>query len=128
MNKDLIVKKYYWIRSKDGVLGGVFKGVGQAFDINPNLLRALYLLSVFGFGVGFVLYPLCWILLPREDLLTDYYRPKILGVCQRISNKTAVELPLIRLIAFITLFASFGTTLLIYILLHFLLDESVSHS
>ncbi len=123
MGKELTIKKYYWVRSKDGVVGGVFEGIGKAFDIKPNALRLIYLFSVFGFGVGFFLYPLCWFFLPREDSLTEYYRPKILGVCTRISNKMAIELPLVRLIAVLSLFASFGLTLFLYIILHFLMDD-----
>lgn len=55
-------------RSRSGkVLGGVCVGAGRHLDVDPTLLRlGLVLLTVFGAGVGAVLYLAAWILVPLE--------------------------------------------------------------
>ncbi len=112
-----------WKRSIDGWFFGVCEGLGRSFDINPNLLRALLLLSVFAFGTGIFLYLVLGFTLPREDELSDYSDDKFLGVCQRISQRSQIDLGLVRVGAVISFFASAGTTLLLYIILNFVLPE-----
>lgn len=55
-------------RSRTGkMLGGVCAGAGRHLDVDPTLLRlGLVLLTVFGAGVGVVLYLAAWILVPLE--------------------------------------------------------------
>ena len=60
-------KKLY--RSKDNkALGGVIAGVVKYFgwDIDPNIVRILYVLLSFGYGVGILAYLIAWIIIPLE--------------------------------------------------------------
>ncbi|WP_300011927.1 PspC domain-containing protein [Pseudonocardia sp.] len=51
----------------DRMIAGVCGGAGRHLDIDPALLRiALVLLTVFGAGVGAVLYVAAWILVPED--------------------------------------------------------------
>ncbi len=51
----------------DRMIAGVCGGAGRRLDIDPTLLRlALVLLTVFGAGIGVVLYVAAWILVPQD--------------------------------------------------------------
>ena len=51
----------------DRMIAGVCGGAGRLLDIDPTLLRlALVLLTVFGAGIGVVLYVAAWILVPQD--------------------------------------------------------------
>lgn len=50
---------------KDQVIAGVCGGLAEYFDIDPVLVRALFvLLALFG-GGGFVLYLILWVVIPK---------------------------------------------------------------
>lgn len=112
-----------WVRSSDGWVFGVFEGLGERFDIEPNLLRAFWFLSVFIFGSGVFIYLLLSMVLPREDKLSNYEEAKFLGVCHRISRNYGVDLGLIRLITVMSFLASFGLSLIAYIALFIFMPE-----
>lgn len=113
-----------WKRSTNGYVAGVCQGLAESFQINPNLLRVIWLISVFAFGTGIFLYLLLALLLPNEEKLSEYQEDKILGVCRRISERTGVELPLIRVLTVVSALSSLGLTAILYVVLHFALDNS----
>ena len=51
----------------DRMLGGVCGGLGHYFNIDPTLVRLVFVLIGVGTGVGLLLYPLMWIIIPPED-------------------------------------------------------------
>jgi len=53
-------------RSQDRILGGVCSGLAEYFDIDPVIVRLLWLLTVLTFGVGIVGYLVAWIIIPSE--------------------------------------------------------------
>jgi phage shock protein PspC (stress-responsive transcriptional regulator) len=58
-------KRLYRSRT-DRMLGGVCGGLGKYFNVDPSLVRLVFvLLFVFG-GSGFLLYLILWIVLPEE--------------------------------------------------------------
>ena len=113
-----------WVRSSDGWVFGVFDGLGERFEVEPNLLRAIWFLSVFLFGSGIFIYLLMSMVLPREDKLERYEESKFLGVCLRLSRNYGVDLGLIRLITVMSFLASFGLSLIAYIALFIFLPEN----
>jgi phage shock protein PspC (stress-responsive transcriptional regulator) len=46
------------------VLGGVCSGMAAYWDIDPVLVRILFLIAFFGFGIGFLIYLILWIVIP----------------------------------------------------------------
>jgi phage shock protein PspC (stress-responsive transcriptional regulator) len=112
-----------WVRSSDGVVFGVFEGLGERFDIAPNLLRVVWFLSLFLFGSGLFLYIVMSLVLPREDKLKNYEEPKGLGLCLRISRSYGVDLGLVRLLTVMSFLASFGITLIAYVALSIFFPE-----
>lgn len=118
-----VVSRPKWVRSGDGVVAGVFQGLGKSFDMDPNVLRLIWLISVLFFGSGLLIYVMLAWILPREDKLNDYNQKKILGVCQAISHKSGIELGLIRLLAVGSLILSFGLTFVAYMVLAFVMPE-----
>lgn len=53
------------------MLGGVAAGIGNYFDLDPNIIRFLFIiLTVFG-GSGVLMYLLLWLLLPTDTSETS---------------------------------------------------------
>ncbi|MFP4111715.1 MAG: PspC domain-containing protein [Candidatus Woesearchaeota archaeon] len=53
-------------RSKQNrVIAGVCGGLGEYFDIDPTIIRLLFVLAFF-FGSGFLAYIIMWIVMPEE--------------------------------------------------------------
>jgi phage shock protein C len=50
--------------SRDKKLGGVCAGLADYFDLDPTLVRVLWLLAFFCAGAGFLAYIILWIVLP----------------------------------------------------------------
>jgi len=53
-------------RSKNRTLGGVCSGLAEYFDVDPVIVRLLWLLTVLTFGVGVIGYLVAWIIIPSE--------------------------------------------------------------
>lgn len=51
---------------KDRILGGVCGGMGNYFNLDPVLVRVIWVVLLFAAGVGFLAYILSWIIIPEE--------------------------------------------------------------
>ena len=57
--------------SSDKMIGGVCAGIANYMNVDPAIVRLLFAIITFGgFGMGFLLYILLWIVLPARDLDT----------------------------------------------------------
>lgn len=57
-------------RSRDKrILGGVCGGIADYLDVDPLLVRALWVLVTLLGGSGFVAYVVLWLLIPEESAL-----------------------------------------------------------
>lgn len=55
-------------RSNNGMIAGVCGGIANYFDWDPTLVRIGYiLLSIFTVFAGFLMYIICWIVMPKEN-------------------------------------------------------------
>lgn len=52
--------------SSGGIIAGVCQGIGEHLGIDPVLLRILFSISIFGFGLGILCYIILWIILPID--------------------------------------------------------------
>lgn len=60
------MKKLYRSR-RDRMVAGVAGGMGEYFNIDPTLLRIIWVLLMLPGGIpGIILYLACWILIPLE--------------------------------------------------------------
>lgn len=80
-NKNL--KKLY--RDPDQrVIGGVSSGLANYLNIDTMIVRIIFLVLLFGFGTGVVLYIILWIITPEANSLTDKMQMK--GQAVTLSN------------------------------------------
>ena len=62
------MKKLYRLNSERKI-AGVCAGLGAYFEIDPVIVRLLFLISIFFGGIGIVAYVIMWILVPQSDAL-----------------------------------------------------------
>ncbi|MGW8122371.1 PspC domain-containing protein [Roseivirga echinicomitans] len=80
-NKNL--KKLY--RDPDQkVIGGVSSGLANYLNIDIMVVRVIFLLLLFGFGTGVLLYVILWMITPEANSLTDKMQMK--GEAVTLSN------------------------------------------
>ncbi len=48
------------------ILGGVCGGIGEYLNVDPVLIRLLWILLSFALGFGLLLYLIAWIIIPRN--------------------------------------------------------------
>jgi len=70
--------------SDDKFLGGVCSGLAHYFGMDVIWMRIIWLILFFGFGVGFLIYPLLWILIPAAETTAEKLQMK--GEPVNISN------------------------------------------
>jgi len=51
---------------KEKILGGVCGGIAEYFNVDPTIIRILWILFVFGFGSGILAYIIAWIIVPKN--------------------------------------------------------------
>ena len=59
------MKKLY-LSGTDKKIGGVCGGLGEYFDMDPTLVRVIFILiALLSFGLGVIAYILIWMIIPR---------------------------------------------------------------
>ncbi|MBU1197423.1 PspC domain-containing protein [Candidatus Micrarchaeota archaeon] len=66
-------------RSRERVIGGVCGGIAKYFDVDPRIVRILWLLWVFAGGLGLIAYLVAWIIVPLEPATSAPKNPKKSG-------------------------------------------------
>ncbi|HAG91780.1 MAG TPA: hypothetical protein DCL41_07905 [Bdellovibrionales bacterium] len=117
-----------WVRADDGALFGVCKGLAQSMGISVGLTRLVLVLSVLCFGFGFGLYILLAIALPKKSEMDQAYNKRILGVCSYLAKNNQMDVGLVRFLALVLLFASFGFTFIAYVIAYMMLPEDEKSS
>ncbi|MCB0366020.1 MAG: PspC domain-containing protein [Bdellovibrionaceae bacterium] len=113
-----------WVRSRDGWLAGVCQGLGERLGIEPWILRAAWFVSMVFFGFGVLVYLILALTLPREDRMEDSHQEKFLGVCWKLSQKTGMDVGLVRFLTVFLGISSLGATIVGYLVLYFVLPEN----
>lgn len=68
----------------DKFLGGVSSGFAHYFNVDVIWVRLAWLVAAFGFGFGFIAYPILWILLPEANTTAE--KLEMEGEAVNISN------------------------------------------
>lgn len=63
------MKKQLMRSGRDKKIAGVCAGVAYYFDIDPTIVRVIWGVLAFGYGVGIVAYIILWIIAP---VASDY--------------------------------------------------------
>lgn len=58
----------------DGILGGVCSGLAAYMNWDPLVVRLIFVLLFFGFGTGFLIYILLWIIVPEAKTASERLR------------------------------------------------------
>lgn len=58
---------------KDKVIGGVAGGIAEYFEIDPVIVRVLFVVSLFFHGAGFIAYIVLWIALPEATYVPESF-------------------------------------------------------
>lgn len=64
-------KKLYRIPSK-GMIGGVCAGIGDYFDIDPTIIRLVFVLLFFAGFSGGLIYLIMWLIVPIKPVDQTY--------------------------------------------------------
>ena len=124
MNSDYLQTQ--WTRSKNGWLAGVCEGMAKNLDMNPGMVRLIWLASVLFFGFGAGLYLIFAFIMPTEGETVSY--SNFLGVCGRLSEKLEIDIVPLRIFTIMALISSAGTVMVGYFILHILLPRSLNES
>lgn len=54
--------------SRDKKIGGVCAGLAEYFDLDPTIVRVVWLLAILFGGTGLLVYLILWIVLPQAPL------------------------------------------------------------
>ena len=69
------MKKLYK-SSTQKMVSGVCGGIAEYFDIDPTIVRILFVIFAFGGGSGILLYLLAAVIMPDAPLTGDIYTPE----------------------------------------------------
>jgi len=58
-------EKRLYRQPKDKMIGGICTGMGEYFDIDPVIVRVLFVIALFLGTMGFWLYMILWIIVPK---------------------------------------------------------------
>ena len=53
--------------TQNKVIGGVCAGLGTYFNLDPTLVRIIFLIALLGFGVGPLIYLILWVVMPASS-------------------------------------------------------------
>lgn len=85
--KKTSVKKLYRLET-DRVIGGVCSGLGEYFNLDPSLIRLIFVVLAFAGGSGLPLYLVLWVILPKKSNLDMSTEEVINDNTREIKDKT----------------------------------------
>ena len=58
--------KRFYLSQKDKKIAGVCGGIAEYFEVDPLLIRVLFLVAILEIGMGLVAYLVLWLLAPKS--------------------------------------------------------------
>ena len=55
-------------RSNNKMIGGVCAGLAEYLDLDPTIVRIVWVLMVFFAGFGGLLYGILWLVMPKQQI------------------------------------------------------------
>jgi phage shock protein C len=110
-------------------IAGICGGIAEYFQLDPTLIRIIWLSSVLMGGTGILVYVICWIIVPEKQnshvisaiqsspLRRSLHNKRIAGVCGGLGEHFKID-PIIMRIGFLILaLCGVGWGILLYIIL-----------
>ena len=66
-SEEFVIMKKLYLSDTDKMIGGVCGGLSQYFDIDPTIVRIIWFVAAFFYGIGIIPYLAFWIIVPREN-------------------------------------------------------------
>ena len=66
-SEEFVIMKKLYLSDTDKKIGGVCGGLAQYFDIDPIIVRIIWFVAAFFYGIGIIPYLAFWIIVPREN-------------------------------------------------------------
>lgn len=128
----------------DQSLGGVCSGLASFFDVDPVLIRVLFVVLLVAFGGGVLAYLILWIAVPEakgeeafqmrlqkenktKKLFRDNDARVVSGVASGLANYFGLDVVWIR-VAFLVSIMVFGTGFWLYIILWIIIPKAITAS
>lgn len=108
-----------WTRSQNGLISGVCEGLAKAIGVDTWVVRLTWVIGILFLGLSIFIYVGLMFSLPRENEVAQAYQPKILGVCNELSQRFRTEVGITRFLMLVLAVSSLGVTALAYIVLYF---------
>ncbi len=67
------MNKRLYRSTKDRMIGGVAAGLAEYFQIDPTIVRVIFVVTLFLGGSGVLAYLILWIVVPEDTKLQEYY-------------------------------------------------------
>lgn len=139
---DYLFSKRLYRDNNRKLVAGVLSGISHYFNVDPLWIRLIYVLLFFGVsilppvtGFLFLAYIVFWIIVPSSDDLREEKKIKKMfrnpdekvlgGVASGMSAYFGIDVVIVRLLFFITIFMA-GTGLILYFILWIILPEAKS--
>ncbi len=84
-NKSSVKRLYRSEKSR--VLGGVARGIGEYFDIDPTLIRIIFVIITLLGGSGILIYLILWLVIPTESDKGEISDATLKANVEEIKNK-----------------------------------------
>jgi len=62
----MVKKKRLYRSKKNRILGGVCGGIAEYLDVDPTIIRLLWIIGSLLWGMGIIAYLLFWIIIPEK--------------------------------------------------------------
>ncbi|HEX9724109.1 MAG TPA: PspC domain-containing protein [Vicinamibacteria bacterium] len=82
---------------KDGLIAGVCGGLAEYFDVDPSLVRLVFILAIFLGGAGLVVYLVAWLIVPENPeqsptasfVKNQQMKEEVVGELRRLGSSLA---------------------------------------
>jgi len=81
-----MTKRLYRSR-RESILGGVCGGLGEYFEIDPNLVRILFILFGVLTGFGILVYFALWLILPEREEIPRDFSDRVQDAAEEIADR-----------------------------------------
>ncbi len=70
------MKKRLYRSKTNRILGGICGGIAEYLDVDPTIIRLIWVLITLVYGVGILAYLIAWLIIPEKPRKKDKKRKK----------------------------------------------------